>query len=505
MLAEGRGRKLKCEEFPELARYIEFAFGEGDRVLRGGGGLQADPRLLDSTLFKAADNATVMRHAKEMLRKIKPDFKISTSCLYTYTMNYRKRTKQAERHHHGKGVNADISLHKPPNTSQNIYPINSHWSTSHVNYLMDSASENPNGFLLDSKDAKCIVCGDIAPVLKPGKSWSNFETPDHSFNQSRVNVVTPMTHLFMDMSNVDLLIPGTVTVVNVTRSGKAVTLVNLSLTEPETVFRVFNEIMYLMTIPSLDKFLRNPETGRLKEIMGFVVDNGPSEAPASFLVQMLLVPLLKFLDLDKVTQRSFAEYLSKRNPLERVHAAENSALSSHGPFSSKMVHENASPGSKQHQENMESMAGEVIQCIGKGMYNKETIQCFRGIGSEEKYIFRDEEGLKSFGLLSDERKEEDESKYQAINNDKLAYLENVWAVKRNFTGSYSDDYCTLKCNKTACTDKYSTSVVREDESWRGGKALERFDRQPLPDYKRWEDSGQLHYMSYETRRDWAMG
>ena len=71
--------------------------------------------------------------------------------------------------------------------------------------------------------------------------------------------------------------------------------------------------------------------------MGFIVDNGPSEAPASFLVQMLLVRLLKFLDLDKVTQRSFAEYLSKRNPVERVHAAENSALSSHGPFSSKMV------------------------------------------------------------------------------------------------------------------------------------------------------------------------
>ena len=267
-----------------------------------------------------------MRHAKEMLRRIKPDFKISTCCLYTYTMNYRKGTKQAEPHHHGKVVNADISLHMPPNTSQNIYPINSHWSTSHVDYLMDSASENPNGSLLDSKDANCIVCGDIVPVLKPGNSWSNFETPDHSFDQSRVNVVTPMTHLFMDTSNVDLLIPGLVTVVNVTRSGKAVTLFNLSLTEPKTVFRVFNEIMYLMTIPSLDKFFRNSETGRLKEIMGFIVDNEPSEASASFLVQMLLVRFLKFLDLDKVTQRSFAEYLSKRNPVERVHAAENSAL-----------------------------------------------------------------------------------------------------------------------------------------------------------------------------------
>ena len=102
VIASGRGRRLKCEEFPELAQYREFAFREGDRVLRGGGGLQADPRLLDTTLFKAANNATVMRHAQEMLTKTKPDFNISTSCLYMYTMNYRKGTKQAERHHHSK-------------------------------------------------------------------------------------------------------------------------------------------------------------------------------------------------------------------------------------------------------------------------------------------------------------------------------------------------------------------------------------------------------------------
>ena len=66
---EGRGRKLKCEEFPELASYIEFAFGEGDRIFRGGGGLQADRRLLDTKLFKAADNATVI-HLMLMLASL---------------------------------------------------------------------------------------------------------------------------------------------------------------------------------------------------------------------------------------------------------------------------------------------------------------------------------------------------------------------------------------------------------------------------------------------------
>lgn len=80
-----------------------------------------------------------------------------------------------------------------------------------------------------------------------------------------------MTHLFMEtrQENADLIIPRTDVVLNVTRTGKAVTLVNLLLSKPETVFRVFNEILYLMSIPSLDAFFRNPETGKSKEIFCF--------------------------------------------------------------------------------------------------------------------------------------------------------------------------------------------------------------------------------------------
>ena len=221
---------------------------------------------------------------------------------------------QAKRHHHGRNINANVSLHKAPNTSEKVHPLNAHWTSSHVNYLVASAAENPNCFFLDSKDAKCIVCGDIGPVLKPGKTWPNFETPDHTFDQSRVNAVTPMTHLFMDIrtepeiNDANILIPQTDVVINVTRTGTSVTLINLSFCEPETVFCVFNELFLLMCIPSLDKFFRNSETGKLKEIMGFIVDNGPSEAPGNLLVKMLLVRLLKFLDPDKVMQRSFAEF-----------------------------------------------------------------------------------------------------------------------------------------------------------------------------------------------------
>ena len=44
----------------------------------------------------------------------------------------------------------------------------------------------------------------------------------------------------------------------------------------------------------------------------FVVDNGPTEAPASPLVRTWLVRLARLLRLKSVTQKSFAEYHSKR-------------------------------------------------------------------------------------------------------------------------------------------------------------------------------------------------
>lgn len=93
-----------------------------------------------------------------------------------------------------------------------------------------------------------------------------------------------MIYFFMDMFNVDLIILGSEIVVNVIRFGKVVIFINLFLIEFEIVFCVFNEIMYLMIIFLFDKFFRNLEIGRLKEIMGFIVDNGFLEVFVSFFV-----------------------------------------------------------------------------------------------------------------------------------------------------------------------------------------------------------------------------
>lgn len=68
----GRGRKLKCEEFPDLAGILEFTFGEGDRVDRAGCGLESHPRLTDTVLYRAVDSNTIMRNARETILALAP-------------------------------------------------------------------------------------------------------------------------------------------------------------------------------------------------------------------------------------------------------------------------------------------------------------------------------------------------------------------------------------------------------------------------------------------------
>ncbi len=136
----GRGRDLKCEEFPDLVNILEFAFGESDQVDRAGGGLESHPRLTDTVLYRAVDNNTMMKHARETILALAPEgFNISLSSCFNYTQNYREGTYQAKRHHSGRGINACLSLHKPPRIGVEQLVINLHWSTQNVNEKIEEA------------------------------------------------------------------------------------------------------------------------------------------------------------------------------------------------------------------------------------------------------------------------------------------------------------------------------------------------------------------------------
>ena len=193
------------------------------------------------------------------------------------------------------------------------FVINIQWSSANVNFIVDDCQANTNSGVVDAKDAKSIVPGDIAPVQNPMKTWKQCSgiLPDHDWEQGRTNTVTPMAHLFhesktiveapMPTEEVTILLLDSSATGSVTRTGQAVNLIYLSHYEPETVFSCFNELFFLLVQPSLDRFLRNSETGTLKENFVFIVDNGPSEQPLSSMVQMCLTRLCHFLNLDRVT------------------------------------------------------------------------------------------------------------------------------------------------------------------------------------------------------------
>ena len=56
------------------------------------------------------------------------------------------------------------------------------------------------------------------------------------------------------------------------------------------------------------------------------------KSPEVLFLKMLLVRLRWLLGLKAVVHVSFAEYHSKRNPVEQVHAAHSKELEKHGSF-----------------------------------------------------------------------------------------------------------------------------------------------------------------------------
>ena len=191
-----------------------------------------------------------------------------------------------------------------------------------------------------------------------------------------------------------------------------------------------------------------------------------------------------------VIQVSFAEYHSKRNYVERVHAVENDLLSRHGRFK---VDTTLKAGTSEHQLRMEKMADEVIECLSHGRYGGSPLQVFRGV-KPDNLVFDDETNLKHFMALSEERKDSCRETYKpASNSSTFQQLVQVWDVDKSFTGSYTSDYSLLQNNSLTSLDKYTTVITSNLDIPK--------PKQPLPDYITWYISidHELHYLSYEDR------
>ena len=219
----------------------------------------------------------------------------------------------------------------------------------------------------------------------------------------------------------------------------------------------------------------------------FIVDNGPSEAPSRPMVKMWLVHLLVVLQHKSITQKSFAEYHSKRNPVERVHAVENRALSNE-VFTSTGVHDEYEKGDKKHLENMEFMANKVKTCLEKAQYGGRPIHTQRSIGNEDNFVFNDEEQLLNFLSRSEMLKSEYEGHYYPQKNKLWQEVCMTWKLNEDFNGSYREDYEKLENafseeEQTCWANKYTTIVVNVGEEI-ADDCMECLIKQPVPDYVR---------------------
>ena len=67
---------------------LEYEFCECDKRERGGGGLESHSKLHNDMLYRAADNKTKMKHAREAIMALAPEkFSINLSTCFNYTQN----------------------------------------------------------------------------------------------------------------------------------------------------------------------------------------------------------------------------------------------------------------------------------------------------------------------------------------------------------------------------------------------------------------------------------
>lgn len=297
-----------------------------------------------------------------------------------------------------------MTAHRDPITS----PFNVHWSSANLNTILDKADESPWETFVNSYDAKQVV--------RPKDDNNNETWRWCEYEQSPNNAITPMSRLSLKTEKTHREIKCNKDVcanksdglfrsyareertIHLKRTGQEIKVLRLSLYENETVCFVL--LLYLMTLPHLGRHFRDPNTGKLKMSFVFIVDNGV-DMPWSPFVQMLLVQLLRFLGLKKICQVSFAEYHSKWNPVQRVHASEEKVLAKHGPFKTPK-HD---PYTEEHKREMEEMADEVRIVFGQAKFAGNPILCVRGLKGED-YIFDDEEEMDNFLPMNEQQKVE---------------------------------------------------------------------------------------------------
>ncbi|CAC5412537.1 unnamed protein product [Mytilus coruscus] len=372
----GSGRKLLAERYPDLTTLMLRLFDAG------GDGLQIHPRLICDTLFLHKSKWMNMPRCVTILKEIY-DIDISISAAYTYTENYREKSHQAQRHHHGKNVNPGISLKKPTRDGNHNPSINDHFAQTDINYSIEETLIN-NGKVI-ARDGKALVHCDVEIVQRPSKSWKKVIYSDHDWEKDTKRSLQITTYQFVkvkDMSeNEDIVAQFSgIPICQSRLTGGGLSIVKIHYFENSTVFRHFNEFLFVMTLENQHAFFHIGDNGLIPQLL-ITVDGGPDERPRNKQTMFATVLLRKLLNMDKVKVISYAEGCSKRHSVERLHFDEGRSLSQSGVISSKSINENETEeglfSQEKFKENMEAAREEAVNRIDETPYASEKIEAVK--------------------------------------------------------------------------------------------------------------------------------
>eukprot|EP00854_Cymbomonas_tetramitiformis_P029283 gene29283-36447_t len=243
--APGQGRKLKADEHPAFTAILKALF---DCSVDGSGGLESHPRLITEVLFRQSSGWMNMPRAVAI---INDHFQIpvSISCAYTYSENFRAGTAQAKRHHAGRGINPGISLQRSTRDGNSHESRNAHFATAGMNYSYNDYLDDEYGAVL-AGDAKAKTHTDVAPVQRPGKSWSKVVFDDHDWDKrSKRDLVITTYQLVVPqpmLEKVPVIHIDGRPLISTRVTGAAISVVKINYFEDESTVRNMQERFLVM-------------------------------------------------------------------------------------------------------------------------------------------------------------------------------------------------------------------------------------------------------------------
>ena len=370
---EGSGRPFIAEKYPLLTSCLLSLFDSA------GQGLQAHPRLICDTLFLQRKSWLDMPRAVSVLGQAF-GINISLSAAYTYTNNFKSKTLQAKRHHEGKDINPGISLQKATR-DKNDPSINSHYAMSDFQLSLSEFKYN-NGSII-ARDDKALVHTDVEVVQRPSKSWHRVTYSDHDWGKSWERTLQITTYQFLQVlelqSTETISYLGSVGVTKTRVKGSGISLVKMHYFEPSTAFRHMNELLYIMSLKHCSHHFMHDHAFVPRLLV--TVDGGGDERPRNKITKFCSVLIRWLLNLDKYKCISLAEGDSKYHSVERLHTAENRALSQSGIISSKTIHpseldEQGNFSLAKFRSNMLAAQEEAVDRLDGIPYSESTISSY---------------------------------------------------------------------------------------------------------------------------------